>query len=70
MKLLIQVLNLKLMILLEYQYIYTFCKSYNPNWTEDVSAIKKVKITVLWTTVMLSVILMAKKLLEHFTKKD
>ena len=42
-----------------------FAKSYVPSWSEEVFVIKKVK-----NTVPLLVILKAKKLLEHYTKKN
>ena len=32
----IKILNVKLMILLEYQYKNTFAKGYVPNWYEEV----------------------------------
>ena len=42
-ELIIKVLNVKLVILLEYQkYKNIFPKGYTTNWSEDVSAIKKV----------------------------
>ena len=44
-KLMIKMLNLKLVILLKYQNI----KAYVPNWSEEVFVIKKVINTVLWT---------------------
>ena len=31
------------------KYKYIFAKGYTPNWSEDVSVIKKVKNTVPWT---------------------
>ena len=31
------------------KYKYIFAKGYTPNWSEDVSVIKKVKNTVSWT---------------------
>ena len=43
-----EILNLKLVILSEYQKIkFIFVKHYVPNWSEDVLVIKKVKNTVL-----------------------
>ena len=40
-KIMKDILNLKLVILLEYQNI--FAKGYAPNWSEEVFVIKKVK---------------------------
>ena len=31
------------------KYINIFAKGYTPNWSEEVSVIKKVKNTLLWT---------------------
>ena len=45
-----------------------FGKRYTSNYSEDVSVIKKVKNTVLWTTLL--IILIKKKLLELATKKN
>ena len=46
-KLMMKVLNLKLMILLEYQNTKTFLqKEYVANWSEEVFGIKKVKNTM------------------------
>ena len=51
-----KVLNLKSVILLEYQNIKnTFVKGYTPNWSEEVIIIKEIKNT---------------KLLELFKKKN
>ena len=46
-----KILNLKLVILLEYQNIKHFYKSLFPNWSEEDFEIKKVKSTVPWTNV-------------------
>ena len=47
-KLMMKVLNLKLMILLEYQNTKTFLqKEYVANWSEEVFEIKKVKNTMV-----------------------
>ena len=46
-----KMLNLKLVILLEYQK-NIFAKSYVPNWSEEVFVIKKGKKTVPWTYVI------------------
>ena len=43
----IKTLNLKLVILLEYQNIETFAKGYAPNWSEEDFVIKNVKNNVL-----------------------
>ena len=52
-KLIIKILNLKLVILLDYQNIKSvFAKGYVPDWSEDVFVIKKVKSTVPWTHVI------------------
>ena len=45
-----------------------FAKCYNLNWSDEVFVIKKFKILVRGR--MLLVILMVKKFLEHFTKKN
>ena len=43
----IEILNLKLVILLEYRNTkIVFAKDYTPNWSEEVFVIKKVKSTV------------------------
>ena len=48
-----KILNLKLVILLEYQNIKTFfAKGYVPNWPEEVFVIKKIENNVLWTYVV------------------
>ena len=45
-KLMIQIPNLKMVILLEHQNTKTFLsKGYTPNWSEEVSVIKEVKHT-------------------------
>ena len=48
------ILNLKLVILLEYQNITNnvFGKGYTPNWSEKVLVIKEVQNTVPWTYVI------------------
>ena len=49
-KLMTKILNLKLVILLEYQNIKTFLKKkFVPNWSEKVFVIKKVENTAPWT---------------------
>ena len=50
------------------KYKNIFANGYAPNWPEEAFVIKKVTNTVPWT--MLLMILMAKKLLEHFMKKN
>ena len=32
-----------------FKYKNLFAKGYTPNWSEEISMIKKVKTTVLWT---------------------
>ena len=32
-----------------FKYKNVFAKGYTPNWSEEISMIKKVKTTVLWT---------------------
>ena len=52
-KLMINILNLKSLILLEYQNIKPFfAKGYVPNWSEEVFVITKVQNTVPWTYVI------------------
>ena len=52
-KLMIKILNLKLVILLEYQIIKTFLqKGYFPNWSEEVFMIRKIKNTLPRTYVV------------------
>ena len=53
--------------MLEYHNIKYFCNGYVPNSSEEAFVIKKVKNTVLWA--LLLVTLKTKKILEHFTKK-
>ena len=48
------------------KYKNIFVKGYTPNWSEEVFVIKKVKIQFLGH--ILSMMLMMKKLLEHFMK--
>ena len=45
-----------------------FAKGYTSNWSEEAFVILKIKKTVLWTHVLM--ILMVKKLLENFMKKN
>ena len=64
-----KILNLKLVILLEYQNIkILFAKRYVTNWSEEVFVIKKTKNTLPGH--ILLVILNVKKFLERFTKKN
>ena len=51
-KLIIKILNLKLVILLEYQNKNIFAKGYFPNWSEEDWVAKKVKKSVPWTHVI------------------
>ena len=50
------------------KYINIFAKCYVPNWSQKVFVIKKVKNTVPWTYIIID--FKAKKLFEHFTKKN
>ena len=45
-----------------------FAKEYTPNWSEEVFVIRKIKNTVTWNYLIM--ILMVKKLLELFMKKN
>ena len=50
-----KILNLKLVIMSEYQNIKTFlAKGCLPNWPEEVLLIQKVKNTVPWTNVVIN----------------
>ena len=51
------------------KYKNIFAKGCMPNWSEKVFISSKIKNTVPWTY-MLLMILMVKKLLEHFMKKN
>ena len=52
-KLMIEIPNSKLVIMLEYQNKKNiFAKGYTPNWSEEVIVIKDVKNTVPWTCVI------------------
>ena len=52
-KLMTKILNLELVVLLEYQNIKIFFAiEYVPNWSEKVFVINKVKNTVPWTYVI------------------
>ena len=50
------------------KYKNIFAERYLLNWSEEVFVINKIKNTVLWTYLLM--ILMVKKLLEHFMKKN
>ena len=50
------------------KYKNIFAKGYVPSWPEEVFVIKMLKILCHWHTLL--VILMAKKLLKRFTKKN
>ena len=50
------------------KYKSTFAKGYTPNWSEEVFVIKKIKIQ--FHGHMSLMIVMVKKLLEHFLKKN
>ena len=51
------------------KYKNIFTKGYTPNWFDEVSVIKKAK-KIQFLGHILLMILMVKKLLEHFLKKD
>ena len=68
-KVMAKILNLKLVILLEYQNIKTFLQmTMFENGLKKFLRLKKLK--TLWRGHMLLVILKAKQLLERFTKKN
>ena len=49
----IKILNLNLVILLEYQNTKSiFAKGYFPDWSEEVFVIKKIENTVTWPYVI------------------
>ena len=50
------------------KYKNIFAKSYFPNWSEDVSVIKKVKNTVSWTYVIS--VLKGEQIVETFYEKE
>ena len=50
------------------KYKNIFAKGYMRNWSEEVFIISKIKNTVPWTYILM--ILMVKKLLENFMKKN
>ena len=50
------------------KYKKGFAKSYTPNWTEEIFAIKGIKIR--FRGLMLWMILMVQKILEHCMKKN
>ena len=56
------------------KYKNIFAKVYTPNWSDEVLVIKnkkiKKKLKILCCEHMFLMILMEKKLLEHFTKKN
>ena len=58
------------MILLEYQNVLSniFANDYDPNWSEEVSVIKKIKNTVLWTYVISD--LNGREIVGLFAKKN
>ena len=64
-----KILNLKSVILLEYQNLKTiFAKRYVTTWSEEVFVIKKTKNTIPGH--ILLVILNVKKFLDRFAKKN
>ena len=62
-KIIRKVLSLKLLIMLEYHNIKYFCNGYVPNSSEEAFVIKKVKNTVLWA--LLLVTLKTKRILDR-----
>ena len=50
------------------EYKTIFAKDYTSNWSEEVFVIRKIKNTVTWNYLIM--ILMVKKLLELFMKKN
>ena len=53
------------------KYKNIFARGYTPNWSEEVSAIEKLKMQFHgYMLLMLLIISMVKKLLEHFMKKN
>ena len=68
-KLMIKILNLKLLIILEYRIIKkTFAKRYTPNLSEEVFAIKKFKSTIPWAYVIND--LNGKEIIGTFYEKE
>ena len=68
-KLMIKILNSKLVIFLEYQNIKLFLQEdYVPNWSEGYSVIIKVKKTVPWTYVVR--VLKSEEIVQTFYKKN
>ena len=65
----IKILNLKVVILLEYQNMKTFLQKAMFQISLKKFFLLKVKIAVLWTSVI-SDLKNEKKLSEHFTKKE
>ena len=62
------IINLKLVIQLEYQNKSIFAEGYTPIWSEEVFMIKKVKRTVPWTYAIID--LNGEKIAEPFYKKE
>ena len=62
----IKILNLKLVRISKYKNI--FAKGYNPDWSEEIFVIEKLKTQFHGR--MLLMIYTVKKLLEHFMKKN
>ena len=52
LKRMIKILNLKLVIMLQYQKLAFFVKICTSNWSNEVFAIKNVKNTVPWSYVI------------------
>ena len=64
----INILNLKLVIMLEYQNTKPFLLKDTPNWSEEVFVIKETKTTL--HGFILLVVSMVKKLLGYFMKNN
>ena len=64
----INILNLKLVIMLEYQNTKPFLLKDTPNWSEEVFVIKETKTTL--HGFMLLVVSMVMKLLGYFMKNN
>ena len=62
-----KILNLKLVLLLEYLNIKIILQVYTPHWSEEIFGIKKIKNTVLWTYVFVD--LNGDEIVGNFYKK-
>ena len=52
-----------------FKYKNVFAKGYTPNWSEEISMIKKVKTTVLWTWTYVITDLNSEKITDTFYEK-